>query len=137
MERTFYNEAQLRDFAAEFAAQLRAGDVVALTGALGSGKTTFVKAVASARLGADPATSPSFTFWHSYAGSPPIDHIDLYRIENARELADLGLEEAFGGSSIVLVEWPEHGAGLLPKIDYEVRIEGKGGEPRRVTVRKT
>ena len=135
MERTFYNEAQLREFAAEFGRGLKAGDFVGFSGALGSGKTTFVKAIVSARLEGDPATSPSFTFWHRYAGTPSIDHLDLYRVEDSRELAELGLEDAFDGSSIVLVEWSERAADLLPPLDYEIVIEGKGDEPRRVHVR--
>ena len=135
MERTFYNEAQLREFAAEFGRGLKPGDVVGLSGALGSGKTTFVKAIVSARLEGDPATSPSFTFWHRYAGTPPIDHLDLYRVEDTRELAELGLEDAFDGGSIVLVEWSERAADLLPPLDYEIVIEGKGDEARRVDVR--
>jgi tRNA threonylcarbamoyl adenosine modification protein YjeE len=134
MERTFYNEAQLREFAAEFGRGLNAGDVVGLSGALGSGKTTFVKAVVCARVKGDPATSPSFTFWHRYAGTPPIDHLDLYRIDDPRELVDLGLEDAFDGTSIVLVEWSERGGDLLPPLTYAVSIDGKGGEPRRVSV---
>jgi tRNA threonylcarbamoyladenosine biosynthesis protein TsaE len=135
MERTFYNEAQLREFAAEFGRGLKAGDVVGLSGALGSGKTTFVKAIVSARLEGDPATSPSFTFWHRYTGTPSIDHLDLYRIQDSRELAELGLEDAFDGSSIVLVEWSERALDLLPPLDYEIVIDGKGDEPRRVQVR--
>ncbi len=135
MERTFYNEAQLREFAAEFGRGLKAGDIVGLSGALGSGKTTFVKAIVSARLEGDPATSPSFTFWHRYAGTPSIDHLDLYRIQDSRELAELGLEDAFDGSSIVLVEWSERALDLLPPLDYEIVIDGKGDEPRRVQVR--
>lgn len=134
MERTFYNEAQLREFAAEFGRSLKAGDVVGLSGALGSGKTTFVKAVVCARLQDDPATSPSFTFWHRYSGAPSINHLDLYRIEDARELTELGLEDAFDGDSIVLVEWCEHAPELLSRLDYRVAIDGKGDEPRRVRV---
>jgi len=134
MERTFYNEAQLCAFAAEFGRGLKAGDVVGLSGALGSGKTTFVKALVRARLQTDPATSPSFTFWHRYPGAPPIDHLDLYRVEEAGEFAELGLEEAFDGNSIVLVEWCERAANILPPCNYEITIEGKGDEPRRVRV---
>ncbi|HEV3153780.1 MAG TPA: tRNA (adenosine(37)-N6)-threonylcarbamoyltransferase complex ATPase subunit type 1 TsaE [Candidatus Baltobacteraceae bacterium] len=134
MDRTFYNEEQLRAFAAEFAGTLQAGDAVGLSGPLGSGKTTFVKAVVAARLGADAASSPTFTFWHRYAGNPPIDHLDLYRIDDPRELNELGLEEAFGGDSIVLVEWWRNAPELLPPAHYEIEIEGKGDEPRRVTV---
>ena len=135
MERTFYNEAQLRAFAAEFGRSLNAGDVVGLSGALGSGKTTFVKAVVCARVKGDPVTSPSFTFWHRYDGTPPIDHLDLYRIDDPRELADLGLEDAFDGTSIVLVEWIERSGNLLPPPTHAIEIDGKGDGPRRVRVR--
>jgi len=134
MNRTFNSEQEFRAFAAEFARVLRAGDVVGLSGPLGAGKTTFVKAVVSARLGTDPVSSPTFTFWHRYEGTPPIDHLDLYRIEDPGEITELGLDDAFDGSSIVLVEWFENAPGLLPPARYEVRIEGKGEEPRSVSV---
>ena len=78
---TFPTQAGLEAFAASFARTLRPGDVVALSGELGSGKTTFVRAAVRARHGEDQTTSPTFTFWHRYAGDPPIDHLDLYRIE--------------------------------------------------------
>ena len=134
MNRTFYNEDEFRAFAAQFASGLRAGDVVGLSGPLGAGKTTFVKAVVAARLGSDPASSPTFTFWHRYQGDPPIDHLDLYRVEDPRELTELGLEEAFDGRSIVLVEWWRNAPQLLPPVRYEIEIQGKGDGPREVTV---
>ena len=92
-------------FAAAFARRLRPGDVVALSGPLGAGKTAFVRAVVRALHGADQSCSPTFTFRHRYDGDPPIDHIDFFRIDDPRESAELGLEEAFDGRSIVLVEW--------------------------------
>ncbi len=134
MDRTFYSEQEFRLFAAEFARGLRAGDVVGFSGALGSGKTTFIKAVVAERLGADLVSSPTFTFWHRYAGNPAIDHLDLYRVDDPRDLTELGLDEAFDGSSIVLVEWWRNAPGLLPPVHYEIEIEGKGDDPRRVSV---
>jgi tRNA threonylcarbamoyladenosine biosynthesis protein TsaE len=134
MDRTFKTEQEFRSFAADFGRELRAGDVVGLSGPLGSGKTTFIKAVAAERLGNDPVASPTFTFWHRYDGRPPIDHLDLYRVEDPRELTELGLDDAFDGSSIVLVEWWRNAPALLPPVHYEIEIEGKGDEPRRISV---
>ena len=96
------------------------GDTVALSGALGAGKTTFVRAAVAERHGEDQTTSPTFTFWHRYAGAPPIDHLDLYRIDDPAELNELGLDDAFDGSSIVFVEWWTHAPGLLPAHRFEV-----------------
>lgn len=134
--RTFSNEGELRAFAGAFARRLRPGDVVALSGPLGSGKTTFVRAVVEVLHGADETTSPTFTFRHRYAGSPPIDHLDLYRVDDPRECVELGLEDAFDGSSIVLVEWWRNAPGLLPDRHYEIEIEGAGDGPRSVDLRE-
>ena len=131
---TFSDLAAFEAFAAAFAATLAPGDVVALTGELGAGKTTFVRAAVRARHDADQTSSPTFTFWHRYPGEPPIDHLDLYRIDDPAELQELGLEEAFGGDSIAFVEWWTHAPELLPARRYEVVIRGSGESPRSVTV---
>jgi tRNA threonylcarbamoyladenosine biosynthesis protein TsaE len=121
----------MREAAAEFAAHLRAGDVVAVEGALGSGKTTFVQGLVAAISGKDVATSPTFTFWHRYPG---IEHLDLYRVKDECELADLGLEEAFGPGAIAVVEWPERAPQLVGTPDWRVRITGSGEQTREVTI---
>ncbi len=107
---------------------------MALSGELGAGKTTFVRAAVRALHGEDQTTSPTFTFWHRYAGTPPIDHLDLYRVEDPREFAELGLEEVFDRGSIVFVEWWTHGPSLLPAEHYDVTIEGSGMGPRTVAI---
>ena len=132
--RTLLDLAAFEAFAAAFARALNPGDVVALSGDLGVGKTTFVRAAVAARHGEDQTTSPTFTFWHRYPGAPPIDHLDLYRIESPAELNELGLDEVFDGTSIVFIEWWRHAPQLLPRHRYELDISGSGESPRSVSV---
>lgn len=122
--------------AAAFAADLRPGEVVALAGDLGAGKTTFVRAVVRALHGRDEAASPTFTFRHRYAGQPPIEHLDLYRVDSAADAVELGLEEAFDGESIVLVEWPERLPHLIPENAIHVAITGSGESPRDIVTER-
>lgn len=111
-----------------------AGDLIALIGELGSGKTVFVAGLA-AGLGVDPAahvSSPTFTIMHRYLGRLPLYHIDLYRIETPEALATLGLEEYLEGDGVAAVEWAEHGVGMLPKERLTVRLRQTGLEARTV-----
>ncbi|MBV8355498.1 MAG: tRNA (adenosine(37)-N6)-threonylcarbamoyltransferase complex ATPase subunit type 1 TsaE [Candidatus Eremiobacteraeota bacterium] len=122
--------------AAAFAPHLRGGDVIALEGSLGSGKTTFVRGLAAALIGGDPATSPTFLFRHRYAAAngPALEHLDLFRLEGPGELAELGLEEAFEPGAIVAVEWPDRAPALVGRPTWTVHIEGSGEAPRAVTL---
>jgi|SRR5580700_2478755 tRNA threonylcarbamoyl adenosine modification protein YjeE len=131
----FPTEDDLGKFAADFARRLRPGDVVALSGPLGAGKTAFVRAVVRALHGSDQSCSPSFTFRHHYDGDPPIEHIDFYRIDDPRELTELGLEEALDGRSIALIEWWRNAPEAIPARRYEIEIEGAGDESRTLHLR--
>lgn len=123
--------------AARLAVQLRPGDVVGLSGDLGSGKTTLVRALVAALHGSDAAvSSPTFVFRQRYPGTPPVEHLDLYRLEDPAQAADLGLEEAFDGEAVVLVEWPERLPGLLPPGAWRITIAGSGRERRTLRVRR-
>ena len=123
--------AAFERLAAEFARTLAPGNVVALAGQLGSGKTAFVHAVVRELHGdATSVTSPTFVFWHRYPGKPPIEHLDLYRVGGPDEALELGLEESFDPGSIVLVEWPERLPALIPAHALRVQIEGSGDDPR-------
>ena len=131
------DEAEMRSFAERFARRLKLGDVIALSGPLGSGKTTFVRSVVQTLHGCDETTSPTFVFRHRYGGDPPIDHVDLFRIDDPSEVAELGLEEAFDGSSIAFVEWWRNAPQLVPVRAYEIDIEGAGDAPRLIEIRET
>lgn len=133
---TLASEEAFDAFAATFARRLLPGDVVALSGPLGSGKTAFVRAIVRTLHGADQTYSPTFTFLHHYDGDPPIDHLDFFRIDDPRETAELGLEEALDGRSIVLVEWWRNAPGVVPSHRYEIEIEGAGNEPRTLSIRE-
>ncbi len=106
------SEEETKKLAAEFAAGLRGGDVVFLTGALGSGKTTFVRGVAEALGFHEPVRSPSFTIVNHYPieHSPvkQILHVDFYRIDDPSEIPPLALEEEVGRpDTVTFIEWPE------------------------------
>jgi len=115
----------------------RAGDLIALVGELGSGKTLFVGGLARG-LGVEPAahvTSPTFTIMHRYTGRLPLYHIDLYRLDGPADLYDVGLEEYLEGDGVVAVEWADHGWGVLPKERLVVRLHQTGAMTRAIKLR--
>lgn len=113
---------------------LEPGDVVALSGDLGAGKTHLAKGIAQG-LGVDPATvtSPTFALVQEHADGTLL-HLDLYRIESAAEAAGLGLGELLDGDAIALVEWPERAADWLPPRTIWLRLTHLGADRRRVEV---
>ena len=101
--------ADTRRAGAEFASTLKAGDIVALEGDLGSGKTEFVRgACAELGIAAELVTSPTFTIVNEYDGGRiPVFHIDAYRLDSEAEFFDLGYEEYFSRPAVSFIEWPE------------------------------
>lgn len=115
---------------ARIAAGLQKGDVVALEGDLGAGKTTLARAVLRALSVEEAVPSPSFTLVQSYETARfPVRHFDLYRLEDPSEVDELGLEDALSDGA-VLVEWPEKAKGRLPQDGLHVLLEWDG-EKRR------
>ena len=110
------------------------GDVVALYGELGAGKTCFVQGLVRGLGVATQATSPTFVLVNEYRGRLPVHHVDAYRTGGLAELMDLGLLDLIGGEGVTLLEWAERAEPLLPARAVRVRIEGLGDEPRAVTI---
>ncbi|PWU19296.1 MAG: tRNA (adenosine(37)-N6)-threonylcarbamoyltransferase complex ATPase subunit type 1 TsaE [Candidatus Rokuibacteriota bacterium] len=117
--------------AARLAERLEPGDVVTVSGELGSGKTTFVRGAAHALGVGEPVTSPTFTIAHRYAGRVQVSHLDLYRFEILTE-ADWGALEPYFEEAVVFCEWPEAAAGWLPRSRVAVRLEHADGDRRRI-----
>jgi tRNA threonylcarbamoyladenosine biosynthesis protein TsaE len=117
----------------QIAAQLAPGDLVTVSGELGSGKTTLVRGACRALGVDDPITSPTFTIGHRYHGRVDVSHLDLYRFAgvSAAEWGDL---EPYFDGAICFVEWPEAGEGVLPPARFAVTLEHAGDGQRRIQV---
>jgi tRNA threonylcarbamoyladenosine biosynthesis protein TsaE len=116
-------EAATAALAARLAAVARAGDIIALKGDLGVGKTSFARAFIRARTKAqEEVPSPTFTLVQTYqTDRGAIWHFDLYRLHSAEEVWELGIEDAFG-SGISLIEWPDRLGPLLPQRRLEISL---------------
>jgi tRNA threonylcarbamoyladenosine biosynthesis protein TsaE len=115
---------------------LMPGDVLALVGELGAGKTQFIKGLA-AGTGVKKSiylTSPSFTLINEYVGKVPFYHIDLYRLESEREAEELGLEEYFQGGGITVIEWADKIPSLLPEEILWIEIHYTGEYTRSLEI---
>ena len=112
--------------------------VVLLIGNLGAGKTTLAKGIVEGRgvTSGDNVSSPTFTLVHQYGddSTEVIFHIDLYRLDEEREVETLGLRDLFAGSSLVLLEWAERFPSLLPERRTEVRIRALDDEEREIAI---
>jgi tRNA threonylcarbamoyladenosine biosynthesis protein TsaE len=125
--------AETEAIAARVAAALSAGDVVAVSGELGSGKTTFVRGAARALGVTVPVTSPTYTVGNRYNGRVAVSHVDLYRFDRISppEWGDL---EPYFENTVCFVEWPEAGAGVLPPARVSVRLRHEEGDRRWLTL---
>lgn len=113
---------ETRKVAATTAGALRPGDVVALTGELGAGKTCFVQGAAAALGVTDRVTSPSFVLRREYQGTIPLVHLDVYRLDLLSEVVDLGFEEIFDRGLITFIEWGDAMSPLLPADHLEIEL---------------
>jgi tRNA threonylcarbamoyladenosine biosynthesis protein TsaE len=132
-----FDEMALAAWGTSFALALRPPAVVGLSGELGAGKTTLVRAIAAGLGVRQAVTSPTFALVHRYDGAGcTVYHVDGYRLRRPAEAADLGFDEMVRESdAVILVEWPERFGGALPPLTHHLRL-AYAGEPtlRRLDV---
>lgn len=132
-----HNPEETEEAGVGLAPHLADGDVVAVVGELGAGKTTFVRGLARGLFVKDPVLSPSFLLARSYEGRLPFHHLDAYRITDPRELAEVGLHELLPPQEgITAVEWADRIANLIPRRAIWVTLEHRGKDRRRITLRR-
>ena len=122
---------------AALAGRFAPGSLVLLIGNLGAGKTTLVKGIARG-LGAaneDEVSSPTFTLIHEYGEPPKAYHVDLYRLDEERQVASLGLDEILDSDAVTLIEWGERFPELWPADHVEIELRRTGDEQREIEVR--
>jgi tRNA threonylcarbamoyladenosine biosynthesis protein TsaE len=117
--------------AARLAERLEAGDVVTVSGELGSGKTTFIRGACRALGVEGPVTSPTFTVGHRYAGRLDVSHLDLYRFDGVSP-AEWGDLEPYFEDAVCFVEWPEAAGNSLPPVRVAVTLRHANGDRRKI-----
>lgn len=134
MTHTSSSESETRAIAAQFAASLKPGDVLLLSGDLGAGKTAFVRGLAEGLgIGADDVTSPTFTLVHEYRGGRlPLIHVDLYRLDRA-DLDEIGLDQDLADRGVVAVEWAERLTRPIAGATA-IAITDAGGDARSIAI---
>lgn len=129
-----HNQAQTEDIGARLAQTLTGGEVLALYGGLGAGKTAFTRGLARGLGITRQVTSPTFTLLHQYRGRLALNHFDVYRLSSAEEAEDIGIDEIMEADGVTVIEWPERVEELLDDRTIVIKIEGSGDEPRVLTV---
>jgi len=129
------SEEQTLGLGRRIGSSLVRGDVVAIRGELGAGKSVIVRGICEGLGTTQRTRSPSFTFMNRYRGPIDVYHLDLYRIECMGELATLGWEEVIYSDAITLIEWAEKLGTFLPRASFEISIEVTGEEKRRITLK--
>ena len=140
MQRTIdsFGEDDTRSLAADIARESKKGDVYALIGDLGVGKTAFAKGFAEGLGIYEPIVSPTFTVVHAYEGGRmPLYHFDVYRIGDVSEMDEIGYEDCFYGDGVSLMEWADLVEPILPDDVIRITIEkdlSKGIDYRRISI---
>lgn len=130
-----HSEAQTRRLGERMAGLLQPGDVLALVGDLGSGKTRWIQGVCRGLGVTGPVVSPTFTLVNEYEGQWPVYHIDLYRLADAAETRSFGLEDYLYGTGVSLIEWADRAVEFLPVDRLVIELYHLEETKRRVVLR--
>jgi tRNA threonylcarbamoyladenosine biosynthesis protein TsaE len=131
---TSNSPAETEAFGRQFARDVHARSVLALTGDLGAGKTQFVKGLVAGLGSSAPVTSPTFTIIHEYPGGRwPIYHLDFFRLEDRQSIARLGLDDYFFGDGVSVIEWADRFPKLIPDQARWIAFEIKSEKARMIT----
>jgi tRNA threonylcarbamoyladenosine biosynthesis protein TsaE len=114
------------------AAELSPGDVVLVSGELGAGKTTLIRGAARALGVREPVTSPTFTIGHTYSGTLPVSHLDLYRLAELDQEDPALLDDYVTADSVSFIEWPAAAEPWLERVTRRVEIRHAGGDEREI-----
>ena len=123
---------ETKRFGIKLGKMLKRGNILCLNGDLGAGKTTLTKSIGLGLGVAEYITSPTFALINQYSGRIPVYHFDVYRLENAHELYDLGFDEYFYGDGVCIIEWADKIEKMIPKERIVVDIENGNGLNQRI-----
>lgn len=132
MEIKLSNLEETKEFGFRLGSLLKGGDILCLNGDLGAGKTTMTKSIGLGLGVEEYITSPTFTLINEYKGRIPVYHFDVYRLEDADELYDLGFDEYFYGKGVCIIEWADKIEKMIPEIRIVVDIEKGNDENKRI-----
>ena len=126
--------AETESVGERLAAELGPGDVVLVSGELGSGKTTLIRGACRALGVSGRITSPTFTIGHRYAGRVPVSHLDLYRLADLRQEDPALLDDYLTPDAVAFIEWPAAAEPALGRITRRIELRHAGGDAREITV---
>lgn len=130
------SEKETENVAKSFSENILPGDIILLTGNLGSGKTFFVRSFCST-LGINNVSSPSFAIVNEYEGNEKVYHFDFYRIKNLNELYDIGIDDYTNDAdAIIFIEWADLWREVIPRHYYEVQFTFIDSIKRKITIKK-
>jgi len=137
VRRTSRSPAATRAIGARLGAAARPGDVIALGGPLGAGKTELARGIARGLGVTEPVASPTFILVAEHAGRVPLFHVDCYRLTGARDALAAGILDERAADGVTVIEWAERLGAALPAGRLDVAIDGAGDEPRGLVLRAT